>query len=126
MREREQHIPYEGVKYDPVDPEDLPPSDGPQQQQGEDGGAYYQRRWEWIKATREDNLVVSEPGEWKQMEAPPRFTLREVYGSRGRGLQVIVKMLNIELTPEKPRYEGESWHVMGQMVSEHQFWNADQ
>lgn len=28
-----------------------------------------------------------------------------------RGLQVIVKLANIELTPEKPEYEGGSWHV---------------
>ncbi|KAK6203647.1 uncharacterized protein RJT21DRAFT_113538 [Scheffersomyces amazonensis] len=28
-------------------------------------------------------------------------------------LKVIVKMANIELTPDKPRYEGGSWHVEG-------------
>ena len=65
--------------------------------------------------------MVPEPGGWKEMEKTPSFKLREVYGCKGRGLQVIVKMLNIELTPEKPRYEGESWQVMGQMVSEHHF-----
>jgi hypothetical protein len=32
------------------------------------------------------------------------------------GLQVIVKLANIELTPEKPEYDGGSWHVEGQMV----------
>ena len=34
-----------------------------------------------------------------------------------RGLQVIVKLANIELTPEKPDYEGGTWHVEGQLVS---------
>ena len=33
-----------------------------------------------------------------------------------RGLQVVVKLANIELTPEKPTYEGGTWHVEGQMV----------
>ena len=33
-----------------------------------------------------------------------------------RGLQVIVKLANIHLTPEKPEYEGGSWHVEGQLV----------
>lgn len=33
-----------------------------------------------------------------------------------RGLQIIVKLANIELTPEKPTYEGGTWHVEGQMV----------
>lgn len=31
------------------------------------------------------------------------------------GLQVIVKLANIELTPEKPTYDGGSWHVEGQL-----------
>jgi hypothetical protein len=34
-----------------------------------------------------------------------------------RGLQVIVKLANIELTPEKPDYRGGVWHVEGQLVS---------
>ena len=37
--------------------------------------------------------------------------LRKEYGK----LQIIVKLANIHLTPEKPRYEGGSWHVEGQM-----------
>ncbi|KAK2823870.1 hypothetical protein FQN49_007534 [Arthroderma sp. PD_2] len=32
------------------------------------------------------------------------------------GLQVIVKLSNIHLTPEKPSYEGGSWHAEGQLV----------
>jgi hypothetical protein len=34
-----------------------------------------------------------------------------------RGLQIVVKLANIELTPEKPTYEGGVWHVEGQLVS---------
>ncbi|PHH66824.1 hypothetical protein CDD81_5956 [Ophiocordyceps australis] len=30
-------------------------------------------------------------------------------------IQVIVKLANIHLTPEKPRYEGGSWHIEGQL-----------
>ena len=33
------------------------------------------------------------------------------------GLQIIVKLANIHLTPEKPEYEGGTWHVEGQLVS---------
>ena len=32
---------------------------------------------------------------------------------KGRNLQVIVKMASIELTPEKPKYKGGSWHMEG-------------
>ncbi|PPQ85699.1 hypothetical protein CVT26_005855, partial [Gymnopilus dilepis] len=114
MVNRDQRIPYESVKYDP-DPEDLSDSEGPQQLPGEDEDAYWERREEWIQAMREANLVMPEPGEFTPLEEPPKFGLREVYGGRGRGLQVIVKLANIELTPEKPRYERGSWHVEGQM-----------
>ena len=41
--------------------------------------------------------------------------LKRDYGHRG--LQVIVKLANIELTPEMPEYEGGTWHVEGQLVS---------
>ncbi|KAH7126646.1 hypothetical protein B0J11DRAFT_549549 [Dendryphion nanum] len=37
---------------------------------------------------------------------------------RDQGLQVIVKIASIELTPEKPEYEGGSWHLEG-MLNEH-------
>ena len=37
---------------------------------------------------------------------------------RDRGLQVIVKLASIELTPEKPHYAGGSWHLEG-MLNEH-------
>ena len=45
---------------------------------------------------------------------PEYKTLRESH--RDEGLQVIVKLANIELTPEKPEYDGGSWHVEGQQV----------
>ncbi|GAB3455741.1 hypothetical protein GCM10027570_36640 [Streptomonospora sediminis] len=34
---------------------------------------------------------------------------------RGRRLQVIVKLANIHLTPDKPEYHGGSWHVEGML-----------
>jgi hypothetical protein len=53
-------------------------------------------------------------------DAPP-FTPPELPGDsarvdlRGRRLQVIVKLANIHLTPDKPEYPGGSWHVEGMM-----------
>eukprot|EP00041_Stephanoeca_diplocostata_P022402 m.534416 g.534416 ORF g.534416 m.534416 type:complete len:583 (-) comp22053_c0_seq4:194-1942(-) len=34
---------------------------------------------------------------------------------KGKNLQVIVKLANIHLTPEKPRYEGGTWHIEGEI-----------
>lgn len=42
---------------------------------------------------------------------PP--TVSERVTLAGRKLQVIVKLANIELTPDKPTYRGGSWHVEG-------------
>ncbi|RDW92924.1 DUF4246 domain-containing protein [Aspergillus mulundensis] len=47
------------------------------------------------------------------VEPPELVDLRNSF--RERGLQIIVKLANIELTPEKPDYEGGSWHVEGQL-----------
>jgi len=49
------------------------------------------------------------------MERPEPLSLFEQF--KGEGLQVIVKLANIHLTPEKPTYNGGSWHVEGQLVS---------
>ena len=43
-----------------------------------------------------------------------RVDLKREFGERG--LQIIVKLANIHLTPEKPRYGGGTWHVEGQLV----------
>ncbi|KAM3424135.1 hypothetical protein BST61_g11319 [Cercospora zeina] len=39
--------------------------------------------------------------------------LRKTFADQG--LQVIVKLANIHLTPEKPEYDGGSWHIEGQL-----------
>ncbi|OSC98802.1 hypothetical protein PYCCODRAFT_1417139 [Trametes coccinea BRFM310] len=55
---------------------------------------------------------------WPLIPDPPPFSLpsteeRVEFSLRGRTLQVIVKLANIVLTPENPRYPGGSWHVEG-------------
>ncbi|MFE5947284.1 DUF4246 domain-containing protein [Streptomyces sp. NPDC056480] len=67
-----------------------------------------------------------EEDDWWENRRPvvpdaPAFTAPEVPDAsarvdlRGRGLQVIVKLATIHLTPEKPEYAGGSWHVEGMM-----------
>lgn len=41
----------------------------------------------------------------------PNGRLIDLYQNRGWGLQVIVKLTSIELTPEKPEFPAGSWHV---------------
>ncbi|KAF8885258.1 hypothetical protein CPB84DRAFT_1788555 [Gymnopilus junonius] len=103
-------VHYDEVTYDP-DPGNLPPEEGPQQGSDESEDDYYERRQAWIEDTRK--VLRPEPETFKPLDEPPVFSLKDKYGQRG--LQVIVKLANIELTSEKPAYNGGSWHVEGQM-----------
>ncbi|KAF8960406.1 hypothetical protein BDZ97DRAFT_2077483 [Flammula alnicola] len=107
----ERRIEYTECIYDP-DPEAGPERDGPQRITGEDEGDFDDRRQSWIEDTRQ--VVRPEPEmPFAPLRSPPDFSLRDEY--RKRGLQVIVKLANIELTPEKPDYNGGSWHVEGKL-----------
>ncbi|KAH9850841.1 hypothetical protein C2E23DRAFT_734061 [Lenzites betulinus] len=56
--------------------------------------------------------------QWPLMPDPPPFSPPTSDGRvelklRGRTMQIIVKLANIVLTPENPKYPGGSWHVEG-------------
>jgi hypothetical protein len=106
-----ERIAYKAVQYDP-DPESWPESEGIQQQPDEDDDEFWERREEWINETQ--RLVFPEPDDFNPLTQPVPLDLKSTYGNRG--LQVIVKLASIHLTPEKPEYEGGTWHVEGQMV----------
>ncbi|KAF9920766.1 hypothetical protein FBU30_009292 [Linnemannia zychae] len=55
---------------------------------------------------------VPRPLEIPEFE-PPAETPKYNLTSPGKPLQVIVKLANIELTPESPKYEGGAWHIEG-------------
>ena len=106
-----ERIPYEKVVYrDHPDPEPTPHAD-----EDSNSEEFWERHDEWQRATP---IELPEPS---TRFTPPRpgwrgpIHLRETF--REQGLQVIVKLANIELTPERPEYEGGSWHIEGQLVS---------
>ena len=72
----------------------------------------------WRRATRV--LVKPEPGRYAsyassifEEDSPTTFSLRKNFAKDG--IQVIVKLANIELTPTKPEYNGGSWRIEGQL-----------
>jgi len=75
------------------------------------------RKFRIEKWMRENcTLKQSEPNLlWTEKEEVPHYI------STGRlccdGLQAIVKLANVELTPKKPGYPGGSWHVEGALVT---------
>jgi len=93
---------------------DIPETEGPQQAHDEDEEDFMERRYEWIDKNKKPVLPdVKHP--FEPLREPKKLNLREQFGKHG--LQVIVKLANIELTPENPKYHGGVWHVEGQMVS---------
>lgn len=115
---KDPHIPpIEGPEY-LIDrhsiPEDMfPPS--PPYTYGVDewDQDYYDRKEAWWEANRK--LVYPEPNDFENEDHTLAEDLKKEYAEDG--IQVIVKLANIHLTPEKPSYDGGSWHVEGQMVS---------
>ncbi|PGH23321.1 hypothetical protein AJ80_02573 [Polytolypa hystricis UAMH7299] len=104
-----------------------PKEGGPEKGPGESDRDFMNREMEWIRANRK--LILPEPGSFCPPSLPPgteydpehhtpmkflKFIDVRNY-SKERGLQVIVKLANIHLTPEKPRYLGGTWHVEGQL-----------
>ncbi|GFP59158.1 hypothetical protein TASIC1_0012016100 [Trichoderma asperellum] len=64
---------------------------------------------EWLKGRE---AILPEPEEFEEIDYSPKRRLRKMF--KEHGLQVIVKMASIELTPEKPHFPTGSWHVEGQ------------
>jgi septum formation topological specificity factor MinE len=52
---------------------------------------------------------------FKKIEYAPKAGQRLIERFRQSGLQIIVKLASIELTPEKPHFPVGGWHVEGQM-----------
>lgn len=63
---------------------------------------------EWKKIRQ---AVQLDPEPFQETDYMPNGRLIDLYQDRGWGLQVIVKMTSIELTPEKPEFPAGSWHV---------------
>lgn len=72
---------------------------------GKDGEweEYYEKMEEWEEKRW---FVDPQPNDFVAPERP-----HVPYSLGGRRLQAIVKLSSIQLTPEKPEYEGGSWHV---------------
>lgn len=67
---------------------------------------------EWITKLKWREIrdpLLPEPRDFEPVEYCALQTLRDRF--KDTGLQVIVKMASIELTPEKPEFPAGGWHV---------------
>jgi hypothetical protein len=99
-------LPYHfRIRYESAEYEDNEDSEQPSDEDDDD-------YWERMRSQRV--VIKPEPGEFTPPKQHSILDLRK--DNQEHGLQVIVKLANIHLTPEKPEYEGGSWHVEGQLV----------
>jgi hypothetical protein len=72
-------------------------------------------KWKMIR-----DPLLPEPRDFKLVTYPVTGgALSERF--KDTGLQVIVKMASIELTPEKPVFPAGGWHVSGSSISTHEY-----
>ncbi|KAF7117474.1 hypothetical protein CNMCM5793_006456 [Aspergillus hiratsukae] len=108
LQDEYKRIEYYEVEYE----EHSDPEPEPADEDEEDSDEEWERYWAW---QQRQPIKQPEPGSFvpHTVDAGNQVNLRQEFAERG--LQVIVKLANIELTPEKPTYEGGSWHIEGQL-----------
>jgi hypothetical protein len=73
---------------------------------------------EWKKGTNTGKPVIANRWAHADERDHEYYDIKLQEQFRQKGLQVIVKLASIELTPEKPKYAGGSWHIEG-LLNEH-------
>lgn len=61
-----------------------------------------------------ENRLLIKPPRVLPFKPPVKLPPSAFASLRGRDLRVIVKLANIELTPQQPAYPGGTWHVEGE------------
>lgn len=127
-----RRIEFKGVDYGDLDA--YTEKNGPQRLDDEDEDSFWDRQEDWKDSRKNEFLVRPNPppfvrpktqgldGERKDAASKSdhepkgggKIDLKADYDATG--LQIIVKLANIHLTPDKPEYEGGTWHVEGQLV----------
>ena len=106
----DERIPFTKVEYED---DGLTEPEYPEEENDEYDvdDEYEERMSAWYKSRK---IIKPEPGEFQVVgeEDKPNFVEDFAEGK----IQVIVKLANIELTPEEPEYQGGSWHIEGQLV----------
>ncbi|OMP86937.1 hypothetical protein BK809_0000613 [Diplodia seriata] len=105
--------------YDDDEDEDEDDEDEDEDEDDEDEEEYDEERWETnSRAARREKLdsnrelILPSPKPYAQDDRENVFKGCKA-NIRQQGLQIIVKLANIHLTPDKPDYPGGSWHVEG-------------
>lgn len=81
------------------------------QYKGDDGKDETERKWKILRTP-----VLREPKKYREISYTPSSTEHSLFERfKDTGLQIIVKLASIELTPEKPEFPAGGWHVEGKL-----------
>jgi hypothetical protein len=113
-----RRVEYDTVKYDKEAFHKFMEVHGPKRHENDRDIDYTLRKsaWKWDRLP--EYLLKPNPASFSLLELPlpgEELDLKRDYGNSG--LQVIVKLANIHLTPDNPKYNGGAWHIEGQLVS---------
>ncbi|KAJ3576459.1 hypothetical protein NP233_g415 [Leucocoprinus birnbaumii] len=119
LRETEfpERIVYSSADYDEAAWRGYIAEHQPKQLEGESERDYWSRLYGEWKVMEHKRQFYIQPDVEKSFSPPPEGAISDVDLKRdysSTGLQVIVKLANIHLTPDKPRYAGGTWHIEGQ------------
>ncbi|KAF9443183.1 hypothetical protein P691DRAFT_843796 [Macrolepiota fuliginosa MF-IS2] len=107
-------IQYADIDYG--DLEDLVEKEGPTREDGEDKWTFLDRQEDWKNTKKKQFIVLPNPEPFEggsDSSEEDRVDLKTDFDTTE--LQIIVKFANIHLTPEKPEYQGGTWHVEGHL-----------
>lgn len=107
-----RRILYSSVLCD-LDANDVSLKEPSQIPAGESNDGYDDQNCAGKTEILKSKLIQPEPGRFQPPKERESVDLTRDY----KGLQIVVKLANIVLTPEKPSYEGGSWHIEGVLVS---------
>lgn len=102
------------ILFDP-DPDDMTDTETPPREKDEDVVHYIEWLSEWRDKIRK--TVLPEPNTFQEPQAHEDDVSCNLVGvCKERGLQVIVSLQEIELSPEEPEFTVKEWSVDGQIV----------
>lgn len=104
-------ITYDMVEYDEHPEPEPEPEQSEEDLDDDDEEEYMDRHQRWRET---EPIILPEPGDFVPSKEANKLNIRQHFPDTN--LQVIVKLANIELTPENPNYNGGSWHIEGQLV----------
>ncbi|KAJ5972861.1 uncharacterized protein N7479_002779 [Penicillium vulpinum] len=98
------------IEYSTVDYGEHPDPEPAQPEGDDDDEEFWELHEEWQSTCP---ILLPEPANFEPRKETYSANLREQFPDRK--LQIIVKLANIELSPDNPNYEGGSWHIEGQL-----------